>query len=748
MTIKVQCGCGTRFSFEVVPVAGRMPVPIHCPTCNADDTELANALIQQQLSTPVRIAPVATSAPPPEPAPAPPSGLRVARLHHAQQAAPAAAPVAAVGTESASAPTQQICPKHKSEIAVETCHVCGKPICLKCMGQFGYVCSVYCRQQADAKGLSIPVYAQQKSVVEGKARAMVKLITVGVSVVVILFLGLWTWYAWFGRNPKIVYSLPIPKFDPNDPKSFSRPDEFYQLIAPGRLLSIKNKQVSVFDIAERRQIWSSPLRSEASSAAATNTPAADDESDYYFPEPRVVATSNDIWVVESGVLARFDAQSGSRKETGIKDKILNLTVSPDSILVVSGVRHTHESLAKISLPDGEMQTEEIQTASKTEAANSTKISDKTDASKSAAAKTKSAATDIKVKQVPLGQLKALAAQSIAPTPANAADTNDDLAAFDEFRQPYIAAGQNVVEFKTKMLEQKTITHATMKPKGKSVLDNANLNASQGLEVAQEFINDTRREETGGVATEDVSRYQVTLHRRLQKDVPDWTGEVTGPPQFFPMKTVDVLVAGQGLYVFDKQNKKLWESKLTFPVSRQFGEDHPPCLETGDALYFADPGILTRFDLATGNVRWRFNSVGISRILADDRGGLYLVSTTASPEQIQYSQQFSVKDKIHPVVMKLDSATSKMLWRQESIGDEIFLSGKFLYTTRISLTPAILRLEEGPDRSYTLRLLDRSNGSEIWNFSRVNHPVIKTEVQNNWILLHVDNEVLVLKFFSL
>ncbi|HZV33143.1 MAG TPA: hypothetical protein VFB72_01095, partial [Verrucomicrobiae bacterium] len=206
----------------------------------------------------------------------------------------------------------------------------------------------------------------------------------------------------------------------------------------------------------------------------------------------------------------------------------------------------------------------------------------------------------------------------------------------------------------------------------------------------------------------------------------------------------------GLIVFDKQNKKLWDAKLTFPVTHHyiFEDASVPCIETKDALYFADAGTLTRFDLVTGNVQWRYETVGVTRIVADDRGGIYIVTSTAGPEQIQYSLQINIHEKIKPVVIKLDAASGKVRWRNESIGDEIMLSGKFLYATRESMTLALLRLEEGPDTHYNLNLLDPSNGSLIWNYHQANRRVIKTEVQKNWILVQMEDEVVVMKFFSL
>ena len=64
MEVKVVCGCGQKYKFEVEPVHGRMPWPVNCPVCNADGTALANAAIAQSV--------------PPAPVPAPqPAGLRI-----------------------------------------------------------------------------------------------------------------------------------------------------------------------------------------------------------------------------------------------------------------------------------------------------------------------------------------------------------------------------------------------------------------------------------------------------------------------------------------------------------------------------------------------------------------------------------------------------------------------------------------------------------------------------------------------
>ena len=57
--IKIQCGCGQRYAFEVEPVGGRMPAAIACPACGANGTVAANAVIAQSISA----QPVVPAAP-------------------------------------------------------------------------------------------------------------------------------------------------------------------------------------------------------------------------------------------------------------------------------------------------------------------------------------------------------------------------------------------------------------------------------------------------------------------------------------------------------------------------------------------------------------------------------------------------------------------------------------------------------------------------------------------------------------
>jgi hypothetical protein len=101
MELKVVCGCGQKYAFDVEPVNGRMPVKVSCPGCGVDGTASADQILGQHFpnrppALPVAMAaaaalPAAIAPPPPAIAPPPPvGGLRINIPHHAP--APAAVP--------------------------------------------------------------------------------------------------------------------------------------------------------------------------------------------------------------------------------------------------------------------------------------------------------------------------------------------------------------------------------------------------------------------------------------------------------------------------------------------------------------------------------------------------------------------------------------------------------------------------------------------------------------------------------
>jgi len=54
--VKIQCGCGQRYAFDVEPVNGHMPGAVACPVCGADGTSAAESVIAQSLAAQAPVA--------------------------------------------------------------------------------------------------------------------------------------------------------------------------------------------------------------------------------------------------------------------------------------------------------------------------------------------------------------------------------------------------------------------------------------------------------------------------------------------------------------------------------------------------------------------------------------------------------------------------------------------------------------------------------------------------------------------
>ena len=675
MEVKVQCPCGTRYAFDIEPVYGRMPVRVNCPGCGADGTDFANEVIRQKLAATAATVPTVAAASVP------------------------------------------FCPRHLKNPATETCRVCGKPICGECMEQFGYVCSTYCRKRAEQTGMDLPVYGKQRAVIEARIAWVGALIWRTAVFLVVVLMGAWIWYTFFGSHPRVIYSEKLPHGDRA---------RFYQFLVPNQVLSIKANQMTLFDLAEQRQLWSVTLNSGIPAPVPLNPARGEiEEPARLYPEPHVIATVNDLWILFPGHLVQYDRHTGNRKqEIPLNPPCFGMAQTDTGMTVISSDESGRETITRIAFPDGAIQ----------------------------------------IKPVASGGAAALPSGSPPTPPAVAPSTGDQIiAASGNALEPkarplgqaslgdqFVPDGANVVQMKVDLIERKTITHQAMKAQKKSTVED-NLTAGQSMEASEQMINDLRREQTGGVEEEDASRYQVTLRRWPASTAPDWTGEVIGAPSFFALKTRDVLVAGNSIQFFDKNNRKLWTASLTYSIPPHYSEDFateadPPCVESGNTLYVFDRGMLTSFDAATGQVHWRLTSVGISQVQPDGKGHLYVTSTTASPDAIQFSQQFNLSSKVNPVILKVDATTGRVLWRNEGIGAKCFLSGKFIYAARAAENPMITP-GENPVLYFDLDRLSPSDGHVMWDYSQSRHPV-QIEVQGNQILLHFRGELQVLKFFSL
>jgi hypothetical protein len=628
MTIKVQCSCGAKYSFEVEPVEGRMPYAVNCPVCNADGTETANELIAAQAGAPkLRVhVPTTTAEAPVAPAPFP--------------------------------TTPRITPMERLKA-------------------------------------------------ERRQWRFMAWIAAGAALIAVAALCAWGWFVVVGSKPRLEWSLKIPGPDSNWRADF---------LDAGTILLVNPVRATAHDIAKARDLWATPLSTESSVSA--------DE-----PQPRTFIDKTGIWICLGSRVLRLDSATGEIKQTiPVPGKFESFTPAGSNILVVSARDETTRVAMEINIASGEVATQDI--------------------------------------VVPRSE-KHLMPNELPPNVQPTAGVLLSQAMEDQklnkpltaMSSEFFSAGDNLVELRVKLLEPKVTYVQSIKPRGPSHLDGNTTASTSTADVEEEVFNDIKRSQSGGVKGIDESRYEAKLRRWTDAKPVEWTGEVTGVPAFFPLKTVDLVVAGTWLGVFDKQNKKLFEAKLSYRISDRFGPekwDHHsvPALEDNGSLYFFDQGVLTAFSLPGGDVRWRATSVGISKIQQDDSGALYVDSTTAAPEDIQYSEQITL-EKAKADLLKIDPASGKILWQALNLGQQVYISGKFLYTSSIDqggiamaqgLAEALnAPRPEGPVYFHIHRL-NPLDGKELWDFYREEAPK-ELSFQQTRFLVRFADRVQVWKFLT-
>ena len=813
--MKIQCSCGSKYTFEVTPEMANQPIHFVCSSCGLDASEYVTNLVRQELGaspaaagTPVAApAPIRVAAPVRVALPAAPSASPVApRLHISKPAylSETALPAAAVPTASADAPV--LCSKHPGQVATERCYMCQKPICPQCMELFGYVCSPLCKAKANSHGIDIPVHEGQSSVVEARAWRKTVWATSAICGVLVLLLGFWVWYRFFGSAPKTVFSLKFPE------RAHSG-----QSFIPGKdqIVFLRGGTLARYDMPTQKQIWSLSLIDKvaiekevadtiksyekliykANNEGWEKVPKMPDREKLAREIERSQADAlqlkvrgQNVWIVAPGKLTRYDFDSGKPvKEIALKSEYGQIIPRADELLLVEQDPGA-PVITHVNLATSESRTEDFNLKESNGSTNAASVPS------IAGAVRKPRSTDMA--GMPLGTPgknsdKALDPNRVAQQaqhmslpqrlalPAvlsnariqerelkelNEQGRNGPGAAVDdpETRDGYalIPTTNGFLQMSVHLLEEKVTTRSAMKaPTGKSALESS-ASVGNSADMANEILNEMQRERGGDIVQEDESRYRVTVRKPDGSD--SWTGEVVGHPRLYPLQTVNVLAAKKLMIVFDKANKKLWQSTLTYDVQGGLDaldpENSPngqgPCVEHKDGLFVFDQGVLTAFDLKTGNRRWGYPSVGIAGMFFDDKDAVYVNTTSASIERVKYSRQIDISRKDLDVISKLDSRNGKVLWNAEPGGLVNYVSGKFLYT--VQFYQPFEPDEEDPYSADTgfevppylrIKRINPRTGSVLWEHFQQRAP-LDVQFDKNTIRLVFRKEVQVLRFLSL
>jgi hypothetical protein len=772
--MKIQCSCGTKYSFEVTPEMAQNPVRFVCPNCGLDSSEYVNQLVREELAEQAASQPATVASVPP----------LAPRLKISHEAKPPEPPPVATASN-------KYCEKHRTVPATGKCSVCGKPICPQCMELFGYFCSSLCKNKADLQGVAAPVYAGTKNKAEARFWRRAGLIFGSVVAVMVFAVGFWVWYEWIGSMPHPQLSVP---FDDTDRAYFGAS----QLAGKDQIVFLHGGTLARYDLNTKKQIWLRELitkeqiadmvkvendlrsRFNLSGEYNRNPPAGTPERLAKIALQGALSlqvSGRNIWVANADTLTHYDWDSGKAlRVISLPERGGELVKNGDELLVAGAQSVTH-----VNLDSGDSRVEQFGAASEIAAAPAPKrdVAGLPDTATGQPLEPRKIEAQTQNLNLPARiALPALVANASYEQQIEAA-LNDDL------QRPYfnnsqpqpthgetfrLVPGQSgVVQFFTRLLEEHSVTRSAMKePPGKSAV-NGDLNGGNQL-AANEILNDMQRERGGGTVTEDQSLYQVTVHLPDSNGTADWTGEVVGPAQLFVLKTVNVIAAGKTVIVLDKSNKKLWQASLTYNVSvgdggitgrsSKYGEG--PVVEHGDTLYVIDQAVLSAYDLATGNARWRLPSVGVVGLFFDDQGSVYVNTTTGNPDDIKYSRQIDISRNRDAVLFKLDAATGKTLWTIKPENDSAFIygyiayvSGKYIYTIEsFDPIPTDARdWNELTDDALTKRAHLRivrirpSDGKLMWEHFQYRCPV-NVRFNENTIQLVFKKEVQVLHYLSL
>ena len=317
-----------------------------CPSCGLDSSDFVNELIRQEFGGQTcRPAAAATAA-------AAAAAPRACEWRMARSAAGAAA-------RRLPAPSK-FCAKHR-ERATEKCAVCQKPICPKCLELFGFFCSPLCKGKAEAQRSGRAGLCRSQRFGGGqilaqngpdRRRAW--------AAVVLLFLGGWIWYAWFGSVPHPCFSV---RFEDTDRGYSGRA----QLVGQDQLVFLHGGTLARYDLKTKKPVWSQELitkqqiddrikaandeQARMNEGTGCHSHRTQDDIERSVrqalqSELTLRVSGQNIWVGKADKLTHYDWDSGKVvREITLPERAGELVESGDELQMIGAQSVTHISLA-------------------------------------------------------------------------------------------------------------------------------------------------------------------------------------------------------------------------------------------------------------------------------------------------------------------------------------------------------------------------------------------------------------------
>ena len=102
-------------------------------------------------------------------------------------------------------------------------------------------------------------------------------------------------------------------------------------------------------------------------------------------------------------------------------------------------------------------------------------------------------------------------------------------------------------------------------------------------------------------------------------------------------------------------------------------------------------------------------------------------------------------------MKVDAASGRVLWKADHLGEQCYLSGKYVYVTEARISGLDVISAGGDDSNvpvhHRIYRVDPSNGKYLWQYYQPRAPG-QISVQKNRLLLQFGDEIRVLSYLTL